>query len=135
MMCTLKRVGTPYIVAPEIINGKYDDKCDAWGIDVITYLLVCGVSPFGGCDPGCAEISGNFKFEPKEIWAEVSQDAKVLRVKYMDCNFSKRNPKHLKRRKKTRVPIVFLSWLQSFQSCNMIRTANTTLKFNLNCQP
>lgn len=24
------KVGTPYTVAPEIIEGSYDEKCDMW---------------------------------------------------------------------------------------------------------
>lgn len=29
--CHSERVGTPYTVAPEIILGSYDEKCDMWG--------------------------------------------------------------------------------------------------------
>ena len=42
-------VGTPYTVAPEVIRGSYDEKCDLWAIGVITFLLLSGDSPFGGC--------------------------------------------------------------------------------------
>jgi serine/threonine protein kinase len=28
--CHCERVGTPYTVAPEIIKGNYDEKCDIW---------------------------------------------------------------------------------------------------------
>lgn len=45
-----ERVGTPYTLAPEIIRGTYDEKCDVWSLGVITYLLLCGDSPFGGLD-------------------------------------------------------------------------------------
>lgn len=33
-------VGTPYTVAPEVIRGTYDERCDVWAIGVITYLLL-----------------------------------------------------------------------------------------------
>jgi calcium-dependent protein kinase len=75
-------VGTPYTVAPEVIHGSYDERCDVWAIGVITYLLLSGDPPFGGC--GGPEslmqvrsniLAGRFKFEPKEIWEHVSQDA------------------------------------------------------------
>ena len=35
-------VGTPYTVAPEVIRGAYDERCDLWAIGVITYLLLSG---------------------------------------------------------------------------------------------
>mmetsp|Transcript_20385 Transcript_20385/g.44043 ORF Transcript_20385/g.44043 Transcript_20385/m.44043 type:complete len:677 (+) Transcript_20385:174-2204(+) len=41
-------VGTPYTVAPEVINGDYTEKADIWSLGVITFLLLCGESPFGG---------------------------------------------------------------------------------------
>jgi len=76
-------VGTPYAVAPEVINGMYDEQSDLWAIGVIAFLLHCGDPPFGGC--GGPEslmqirssiLSAKFKFEPKEIWCNVSQSAR-----------------------------------------------------------
>ena len=76
-------VGTPYTVAPEVIRGSYDERCDVWAIGVITYLLLSGESPFGGC--GGPEslvvvrdniLKCNFVFEPEDIWANVSKKAK-----------------------------------------------------------
>jgi len=76
-------VGTPYTVAPEVIRGSYDARCDLWAIGVITYLLLSGDPPFGGC--GGPEslmtvrnniLSGSFQYEPADIWVNVSQQAK-----------------------------------------------------------
>lgn len=76
-------VGTPYTVAPEVIRGGYDEKCDVWAVGVITFLLLSGDAPFGGC--GGPEplyivrsniLEGNFKFEPPEIWDNVTNEAK-----------------------------------------------------------
>jgi calcium-dependent protein kinase len=76
-------VGTPYTVAPEVINGCYDERCDIWAVGVIAFLLLSGDPPFGGC--GGPEplltvrsniLRGHFKFEPAEIWDLVSDKAR-----------------------------------------------------------
>ena len=76
-------VGTPYTVAPEVIRGSYDEKCDIWAIGVIAFLLLSGEPPFGGC--GGPEplmtvrsniLRGHFRFEPEDIWELVSSGAK-----------------------------------------------------------
>lgn len=42
------RTGTPYYMAPEVIEGKYDESCDMWSIGVITYCMIAGYPPFNG---------------------------------------------------------------------------------------
>jgi calcium-dependent protein kinase len=39
-------LGTPYYIAPEIIDGMYDERCDLWSVGVITYMLISGSPPF-----------------------------------------------------------------------------------------
>eukprot|EP00539_Tryblionella_compressa_P011966 CAMPEP_0178807966 /NCGR_PEP_ID=MMETSP0745-20121128/17237_1 /TAXON_ID=913974 /ORGANISM="Nitzschia punctata, Strain CCMP561" /LENGTH=1004 /DNA_ID=CAMNT_0020468053 /DNA_START=129 /DNA_END=3143 /DNA_ORIENTATION=- len=76
-------VGTPYTVAPEVIRGSYDERCDIWAIGVIAFLLLSGEPPFGGC--GGPEplmtvrgniLRGHFSFEPADIWGLVSNKAR-----------------------------------------------------------
>lgn len=76
-------VGTPYTVAPEVISGSYDERCDIWAIGVIAFLLLSGEPPFGGCggpEPLMAVRSnillGIYEFEPADIWDLVSQGAR-----------------------------------------------------------
>jgi calcium-dependent protein kinase len=76
-------VGTPYTVAPEVIRGSYDERCDVWALGVITFLLLSGDPPFGGC--GGPEplltvreniINGRYAFEPEDVWEHVSSEAR-----------------------------------------------------------
>ena len=71
-------LGTPYYVAPEVLKGNYDQKCDIWSIGAMTYLLLCGKPPFNGNSD--QEIFNNIlnsevKFD-SPIWNNVSNNAK-----------------------------------------------------------
>ena len=41
-------LGTPYYMAPEVLKGDYNEKCDIWSIAAITYYLITGTEPFKG---------------------------------------------------------------------------------------
>lgn len=58
-------VGTPYYIAPQVINGSYDQKCDIWSCGVILYILLCGSPPFNGKNQ--KQIMQNVKYRPLQF--------------------------------------------------------------------
>jgi len=73
-------VGTPYYVAPQVLNGDYNYKCDIWSIGVIAYMLLGGYAPFDGDDDNEVMrnvLRGEFDFD-SEQWDYVSDEAKAF---------------------------------------------------------
>jgi calcium-dependent protein kinase len=74
------KAGTAYYVAPEVLKGSYDEKCDVWSAGVISFILLCGFPPFSGdTDPEILRKvkEGSFEFKSPE-WDPISQGAKNL---------------------------------------------------------
>jgi len=86
------RDGTPYYIAPEVLEGNYDEKCDVWSCGVILYIMLCGYPPFDGDndDEILKKVTiGKFDF-PKEEWKNVSKEAIDLIKKMLTFEPSKR---------------------------------------------
>jgi calcium-dependent protein kinase len=84
--------GTPYYIAPEILAGEYNEKCDLWSVGVILYILLCGRPPFDGenddeilenVSKGIYKISG-------PIWSRMSSDGIDLVKKMLTFDPDKR---------------------------------------------
>ncbi|KAN0125275.1 Pkinase domain containing protein [Lactarius tabidus] len=72
--------GTPGYMAPEIFKKTGHGKpVDIWAMGVITYFLLAGYTPFDRENQQQemeAIIAGDYKFEPEEYWANVSNTAR-----------------------------------------------------------
>jgi calcium-dependent protein kinase len=79
------KVGTAYYVSPEILAGKYTEKCDIWSAGVILYVLLSGEPPFNGpSDSVIYSKIKKMKFTfPANRWKNISEEAKDLLSKML----------------------------------------------------
>lgn len=83
--------GTPYYIAPEVLQGNYTEKCDMWSIGVMLYIMLCGSPPFNGSDDQIiAKVKkGTWSFRG-QAWSTISDEAKDLVTKLMEKNVESR---------------------------------------------
>ena len=105
---TAERLGSAYYIAPEVLAGNYDEKCDVWSLGVIMHILFSGYPPFSGNSD--SEIFHNIQYsEPNyndKCWAKISKEAVGL-IKSM----LKKNPKE----RPSAAEVYQSTWLQNFR--------------------
>lgn len=75
-----EKIGSIYYMAPEVITGNYNEKCDIWSLGVILFILLSGYPPFAGASDKeilMNIVRGNLKFEGK-CWDTISEEVKNL---------------------------------------------------------
>ena len=79
-------------MAPEVISGNYNEKCDVWSCGVILYLLLCGRPPFIGVSneiiyKKICENELDFSYNE---WTSVSEEGKEFIKQLLEKNPEKR---------------------------------------------
>eukprot|EP01022_Parablepharisma_sp_SALTPOND_P018088 TRINITY_DN293_c0_g1_i1.p1 TRINITY_DN293_c0_g1~~TRINITY_DN293_c0_g1_i1.p1 ORF type:complete len:552 (+),score=64.24 TRINITY_DN293_c0_g1_i1:2543-4198(+) len=84
-------VGTPYYVAPEVLEGVYTNACDVWSVGVVLYIMLDGRPPFNGTSSEVlSKVAKAAVFFPERQWRNISTDAKDLILKMLEKNVEKR---------------------------------------------
>lgn len=71
------RIGEMEYRPPQMIDGEYDETCDAWSAGVIMYTLLSGYPPFfDETESGTAQLirNGRLLF-PDEEWSSISRES------------------------------------------------------------
>eukprot|EP00347_Sterkiella_histriomuscorum_P012164 403369649 len=66
--------GTSVYVAPEVIEGEYDQLCDVWSIGIILYIMMIGKSPY-----------------KSKIQSEILEEVKVTQIKIEGSEWENRS--------------------------------------------
>ncbi|KAF3321101.1 calcium-dependent protein kinase 26 [Carex littledalei] len=89
-------VGSPYYLAPEVLNRRYGPEAEIFSAGIILYILLSGVPPFWADNQqGIYEAikEGNIDFESQQ-WALISDGAKDLITKMLCPSPSERLKAH-----------------------------------------
>lgn len=75
-----KKVGTPYYIAPEVLKRNYNEKCDAWSIGVLLFILLSGKPPFWGDSDKeiLLNVEKGVPDKRQEEWRHISPEAQSL---------------------------------------------------------
>ncbi|GMF20698.1 unnamed protein product [Phytophthora lilii] len=78
----VKPLGTIDYVAPEVLDGDYNEKCDLWSVGVICFELLTGVSPFHAAtiDETMGNIYDGVLIFENDVWSKFSPSS-ILFIK------------------------------------------------------
>ncbi|CAD8179385.1 unnamed protein product [Paramecium pentaurelia] len=128
-----KDIGTPFYVAPEVLNHQYDEKCDLWSCGIILYVLLCGYPPFTGrtVHQVLERVKqGVFIFESRD-WEDISKEAKSFISKLLRVDPKRRlsarealdDPWLVKHNPTTQLNLRVLENIRQFQAQTLLRQA------------
>lgn len=84
-------VGTPFYVAPEVLEGVYTNACDIWSLGVVLYTMLNGKPPFiGTSSEVLSKVAKGAVFFPEKNWHNTSTEAKDIILKMLERNPEKR---------------------------------------------
>lgn len=86
------RVGSFYFVAPEVLRGAHDARCDLWSLGVIVYMLLSGAPPFGGKTDReiLARVSRAPLAFPEKLFGTTSPEARLFVARLLDRDVDRR---------------------------------------------
>ncbi|CAI2387395.1 unnamed protein product [Moneuplotes crassus] len=72
------KCGSPYYIAPEVLDGSYNKECDMWSVGICTYVILTNTFPF---DPERLEdLFSAIRYRKipffKEDWKNLSKESK-----------------------------------------------------------
>lgn len=86
--------GTLDYMAPEVIRGKYTEKCDMWSLGVIVFMMLAGKAPFGGPRVSDEQTIANIKSCTYDMssspWPKISSTAKQFVGSLLNANWEAR---------------------------------------------
>ena len=84
-------MGTVLFMAPEVVTGMYNEKCDLWSCGIILYVLLSGKSPITGKEASMLKKIPKIQIKLDEpIWGYVSAEAKDLLNRLLKLDPKKR---------------------------------------------
>ncbi|OMJ76155.1 hypothetical protein SteCoe_24527 [Stentor coeruleus] len=75
-----KKCGTILYMSPQVLEGKYTEKCDIWSIGIIFYIMISGTHPFySDTEQDLLDKIRHLPIQFKsQKWANVSSETKHL---------------------------------------------------------